>query len=258
MNTHLLAHTAIALTVLLLIGWFWQRKSQNAGIADVLWAYGLGGSAFYYAVMVQGALLPRVLAGLLATLWFARLGTHIFNRVMSESEDGRYQAMRGYFGENINVFHFFFFLAQAFMAWLFALPVWIAAHSQDQAISLPLILGVVVAIIAFTGECVADRQLSSFRSNPANRGKTCRQGLWRYSRHPNYFFEWLHWFAYPLFAWHAPLGIWVWLAPVFMLLFLYFITGIPYTERQALRSRGEDYRDYQRTTSAFIPWRPKI
>ncbi|MEE4251527.1 MAG: DUF1295 domain-containing protein, partial [Alcanivoracaceae bacterium] len=81
--------------------------------------------------------------------------------------------------------------------------------------------------------------------------------LWRYSRHPNYFFEWLHWFSYPLMAIGADGAQWLWLAPLMMFLFLWFVTGIPYTERQALKSRGDDYRDYQRSTSVFIPWRPK-
>ena len=72
----------------------------------------------------------------------------------------------------------------------------------------------------------------------------------------NYFFEWLHWFSYPLIAVGAALAGWLWLLPVAMFLFLWFVTGIPHTEKQALKSRGDDYREYQRTTSPFIPWRP--
>jgi steroid 5-alpha reductase family enzyme len=90
--------------------------------------------------------------------------------------------------------------------------------------------------------------------NPANRGKTCQEGLWRYSRHPNYFFEWLHWFAYV--SWAAGSGLeWLaWMGPVIMLWFLVKVTGIPASEAQSLKSRGEEYREYQRRTSAFIPW----
>ncbi len=92
---------------------------------------------------------------------------------------------------------------------------------------------------------------------PANRGRTCRRGLWRYSRHPNYFFEWLHWWAYALIAWGAAF-VWVTVAaPFVMLVFVLFISGIPPTEARALASRGEDYRRYQRETSAFFPWFPK-
>jgi steroid 5-alpha reductase family enzyme len=104
------------------------------------------------------------------------------------------------------------------------------------------------------GETSADRQLSRFRANPANRGRTCREGLWRYSRHPNYFFEWTHWFSYLVIG-H---GIWpTWIGPAAMLLFLFRLTGIPFTEQQAIKSRGDDYRAYQRETSVFFPWFPK-
>jgi cyclopropane-fatty-acyl-phospholipid synthase len=114
-----------------------------------------------------------------------------------------------------------------------------------------------LASLAFLGETFADLQLAKFKRNPENRGKSCRSGWWRYSRHPNYFFEWLHWFAYPLMGWGGPYQQWLWLAPVIMFCFLYFFTGIPFSEQQALRSRGEDYRKYQQTTPAFFPWWPK-
>ena len=110
--------------------------------------------------------------------------------------------------------------------------------------------------MALAGESAADRQLEAFRRDPANRGKTCRVGLWRVSRHPNYFFEWLVWVAYFVFALASPWG-WVTIyCPALMLFFLFRVTGIPATEAQALKSRGEDYRQYQRTTSAFFPWFP--
>ncbi len=107
------------------------------------------------------------------------------------------------------------------------------------------------------GEAIADRQLAKFRANPANKGKTCRDGLWRYSRHPNYFFEWLHWFAYVLLAIGSPIAWLAWAGPLVMYVFLRWISGIPYTEAQALRTRGEDYARYQRTTPMLIPWFPK-
>jgi steroid 5-alpha reductase family enzyme len=91
----------------------------------------------------------------------------------------------------------------------------------------------------------------------ANRGHTCRDGLWRYSRHPNYFFEWLHWWAYVPLSLGAAGGWATILAPLVMLFFLFCVTGIPATEAQALQSRGADYRQYQRTTSAFFPWFPR-
>ena len=103
----------------------------------------------------------------------------------------------------------------------------------------------------------ADAQLHRFKQDPANKGKTCQVGLWHYSRHPNFFFEWLIWVSYALYAMGSPSGAWGWLSPALMLYFVTKVTGIPATEAQALRSRGDEYRKYQQTTSAFFPWPPK-
>ena len=112
-------------------------------------------------------------------------------------------------------------------------------------------------VVAVGGEWLADRQLADFRADPANRGRTCREGLWGWSRHPNYFFEWLHWFAYLWLAVGSHLWWLALIGPVLMLLFLYRVSGIPWTEAQALRSRGEDYVRYQREVSAFLPLPPR-
>lgn len=116
--------------------------------------------------------------------------------------------------------------------------------------------GGLAGLESILGERVADAQLKRWRRNPANKGSTCRPALWRYSRHPNYFFEWLHWWGYVLLTAGSLHMIAALLGPVVMLIFLFRITGTPYTEKQALRSRGDDYRDYQRTTSACFPWFP--
>jgi steroid 5-alpha reductase family enzyme len=108
-------------------------------------------------------------------------------------------------------------------------------------------------VVSIAGEVAADRQLAAWRADPANAGKTCRAGLWNLSRHPNYFFEWLHWVGWSVIALGSPTG-WVALfVPVFLLALLFRVTGIPETEAQALRSRGEDYRRYQQEVSVFVP-----
>ena len=114
--------------------------------------------------------------------------------------------------------------------------------------------GAALWIVAASLERVADRQLQRFKADPANKGRTLRTGLWRYSRHPNYFFQWLTWVAYALVALEAPYG-WIGLiAPAIMLYLILFVTGVPAAEESSLRSRGEEYRRYQRETSAFVPW----
>lgn len=236
-------------------GWRWQRQHGNASIVDVLWSAGLGGAAIVIACLAHGALAPRLLLALLGGLWGARLAWHLWRRVRGEVEDGRYQALRGRWQGNQRKF-FAFFQFQAALIVLFALPfVAVAANAQTHWAAL--IAGIVVWVIAVAGEASADAQLARFRADPGHRSQTCRAGLWRYSRHPNYFFEWLHWFAYVLLAVGSPMWWLAWTGPVVMFLFLRFVSGIPFTEQQALRTRGDDYRAYQRETSMLFPWFPK-
>jgi steroid 5-alpha reductase family enzyme len=112
-------------------------------------------------------------------------------------------------------------------------------------------------MLALIGESVADAQLAAFKRDPGNRGAVCDRGLWRYSRHPNYFFEWLIWIAYAMFAFASPYGALALAMPAVMLHFLVNVTGLRATEEQALRSKGERYRLYQARTSAFVPWFPR-
>jgi steroid 5-alpha reductase family enzyme len=172
-------------------------------------------------------------------------------------EDGRYLELRARWGAAANRRFFWFFQAQGVLDVLLAAPLFVACANPAPRIHPLEWAGVGLWAIALAGESIADRQLDAFRRLPASRGRTCRVGLWRYSRHPNYFFEWLVWVAYFVFALASPWG-WATVAcPALMLYFLFRVTGIPATEAQALRTRGDDYRDYQATTSAFVPWLPK-
>jgi len=254
----LLVVVLAASTVAMILAWNVQRRTGNAGIVDVVWSAALGASAVFHALGASGAILPRVLVALMGGLWGTRLALHLWHRVSREQEDGRYAHLRAHWDGDQRKF-LAFFLAQAVLIVLFSVPFWIVAHNPQSHWTVWTTLAVVTWLVAAIGETVADRQLAAHRSDPAQRGLTCRSGLWRYSRHPNYFFEWLHWFAYTFLAVGAGAG-WVaasLLAPALMLCTLYWITGIPYTEAQALRSRGADYLRYQRTTSALIPWFPR-
>ena len=189
-------------------------------------------------------------------IWGARLGFHLATRVLRESEDGRYRHLRGVLGGWTQPVMFLFFQVQALWGLMFALPMWAAAQSTSPAPAWNDWLGIGIWAIALGGEIIADRQLDRFRRDPANKGKVCREGLWRYSRHPNYFFEWVHWWAYVLIGIGSPWW-WVTVAGVaVMYVFLTRVTGIPYTEQQAIRSRGDAYRRYQQTTSVFFPLPP--
>jgi steroid 5-alpha reductase family enzyme len=235
-----------------------RRLVHNAGIVDAGWALGVGLAAIACALAGSGDPLRRLLLGVLAGAWSFRLGLFLLrDRVLSGKEDGRYQWLMESWGEQAETRLFRLFFVQAIFIVLFSLPFLPVVGSSVSPFVLWDVLAVAVWLTAVIGESLADRQLARWRALKENRGRTCRYGLWRYSRHPNYFFEWIHWWTYVFLAFGS--SCW-WLAlfgPVSMLFLLYRVTGIPYTEAQALRSRGEDYADYQRTTSAFFPWFPR-
>jgi steroid 5-alpha reductase family enzyme len=136
-------------------------------------------------------------------------------------------------------------------------PALIAVFNEESRLAPLELAAFVLWAAALWGEALADRQLEGFKSRPSSRGRTCREGLWRYSRHPNYFFEWLIWVAYALFALASPWGAASLTSPALMLYLLFKVTGIPATEAQAIRSKGDDYRRYQASTSVFVPWFPR-
>lgn len=229
---------------------------QDIGFVDLGWTFGVGVAGVVYAVLLEDHLADRrLLVAVLAGIWSSRLGWHILaRRIAGQVEDARYRALRTHWGDRTRFFVPLLFAAEVPLAILFSLPLLIAMQNPNASLTAWDAAGVAVWIIAVMGEAMADRQLDRFRRRAGNRGKTCREGLWGWSRHPNYFFEWVHWWAYVLMGVGAPYG-WVTLVgPVMMFLFLFGITGIPHAERQALARRGDDYRRYQQTTSAFFPW----
>lgn len=246
----------VAMALVMLALWESQRRTQNAGIVDVAWAAGVGALAIFFAFTSGGDLLRRLLVGSLAGIWSLRLAFYLLvNRYVGKPEDGRYRALRHRWAGRANALFFLFFQLQASWALLFALPALVVAHHAGPLQPVWTLLALATWTTSVLGETIADLQLARWRADPANRGKTCRHGLWRYSRHPNYFFEWVHWWTYVFLAVGSPF---LWLSIVvagIMLVFLLKLTGIPYTEQQASRSR-EDYRTYQKTTSIFIPWFP--
>ena len=257
MNTAFAVCIAALLAIVLFsLLWVYQKRTGDAGIVDVAWGSSVGLlSAFFCWTSLQGDLGRRWIIATLAMAWAIRLSWHIHQR-LKKHVDGRYTELEAGWGEEKDWRMFRFFMFQAVASVMFALPMLLAALNPNP-IGLTDYLGVTIWVIAICGEWLADYQLNQFRNNPENKGQVCKQGLWRFSRHPNYFFEWIHWWAYVFFAISFSLGWLSLLAPALMLFFILKVTGIPPTEQQALKSRGERYREYQRTTNAFFPWFPK-
>ena len=238
--------------------WFICHKINNAGYVDVAWAFAIGiGVIAAWAVLFDETGRATLVA-LMGAAWAFRLGWHLFKRLKGKEEDGRYAHMRTYFGDKAPHAFFVFFQMQAFFVVLFLAPM-VAAMSAAGPMGFREGVAAVIWFIAMRGEIAADAQLAKFKANPDNQGKVCKQGLWRYSRHPNYFFEWVHWFAYLAIgaSIDTSIGYAALAGPIVMGVFLIFVTGIPYTEMRAVKSKGEAYKQYQRETSAFVPWFPR-
>ena len=241
--------TSYLVMVVVMVGlWVLQLRVRNASIADVGWCAGLIALVLWYATQATGEPERKMLVAALALLYAGRLGFYILlNRVIGKTEDARYHRLRQHWGTSERFKMFGYFQLQALA---------VAAFSRS-GFALIELVGLLIWIVAVSGETMADWQLARFRSKSWNRGKVCCTGLWRYSRHPNYFFEWLHWWAYVVMGVSTPGWFLTWIGPIGMGWALLKVTGIPWVERQALASRGEDYREYQRTTSAFFPWFPR-
>lgn len=238
--------------------WFVCHQVKNAGYVDVAWAFCIGAGVVAAGVVLRDETGRSYFVAVMGAAWAFRLAWHLWRRLFGKEEDGRYAHMRTAFANKAPLAFFIFFQMQAFFVVLFLSPM-IAAMSIDGPMGWRELLAAVIWLVAMRGEAMSDHQLAVFKADPDNQGKVCKQGLWRYSRHPNYFFEWVHWFAYlaigATFA--TSIGYAALAGPVVMLVFLVFVTGIPYTEMRAVQSKGEAYKQYQRETSAFVPWFPK-
>ncbi len=248
-----LTATAIALAYFALV-WGISVQIKNYGLLDAAWSYAIAILAPFYAWCGPGYAPRKWIAAAIGATWSVRLGTYILRRVIKHhpTEDARYETLRQRW-PGPGMFLAFFEL-QALVALIFSLPFLLAAFNPTPQLRPVELIGLGVAVLALFGEALADRQMRSFKSDPANKSKVCQSGLWAYSRHPNYFFEATVWLGFFLFALASD---WGWLAvscPLLMLYFLLKVTGIPLTEEYAIKSKGDAYREYQRTVSAFIPW----
>jgi steroid 5-alpha reductase family enzyme len=255
----------VALSAVMSGGWLVWRVTRNSGWVDTFWTFGLG------AVGCAGALWPLVLReqvswreALLAVLiafWSLRLGLHIARRTRGITDDPRYAKLLRDWGGSAQTQMFWLVQKQALVSIPLALSMILAARNPAPGIRAQDILGLIVLAAGIIGEGISDSQLHRFRADPANRGRLCDVGLWRWSRHPNYFFEWLGWIAYPLFA--IDLGgdyVWGYVAlagPLCMYWLLVHVSGIPPLEAHMLERRHDEFRAYQARTSAFFPAPPQ-
>jgi len=246
----------LCVAISLAVVWVRQLSTKNAGMVDPVWSWSLGFLGVWFALFGDAPLLTRVLLAVLAGGWGLRLGTHLFLRNHGKPEDGRYARLREEWGASANRNMFLFFQLQALFSMALAMGFMIIAYRVTAPVMAASIAAVVIWLIAVIGEGVADWQLEQFKKEKTSKGQVCRRGLWYYSRHPNYFFECVHWLAYVPLALGGPWWGLALIPPGVMAFLLLKMSGIPITEAQTAKSRPA-YAEYIRTTSAFIPWPPK-
>jgi steroid 5-alpha reductase family enzyme len=264
-----LAAIAVSLSILMAFAWVVQQRSGNSGWVDTIWTFAVGLVGAGSALWPAGGAAPNARQWLVAALvavWSLRLGSHIAIRTSDITDDPRYAAFAKEWGVNSARRMFVFLQNQALGSIPLVFAIFVAARFPVDALRWQDGLGALILFTGIAGEALADAQLKRFRADPANKGRVCDSGLWRWSRHPNYFFEWFCWLAYPVIAlsldypfaypFAYPWGLATLLAPVFMYWILVYVTGIPPLEEQMLRSRGERYRAYQLRTSKFFPLPP--
>jgi steroid 5-alpha reductase family enzyme len=252
-----MAQGTAVVAVLMFILWLLHFPLRNAAIVDVGWVMGIALLAMIYAVHGVGYWRRTLFLALMVLIWALRLGFHLlFTRVNGQQEEGRYVELRRKWGSHIGLKFLLFFEAQALLCGVLSLPFLVAMHDPSKGSPDSENWGAAIWAIAFLGEMIADAQLKRFKQNPQNKKRVCNIGLWRYSRHPNYFFEFLIWVSFAIVALPAQYGYLGLMAPALILYLLFRVSGIPATEEQAIRSKGEAYRKYQQSTSAFIPWFP--
>lgn len=255
----ILALAAGFLAALFLFTWWLARRIGNYSIVDVTWSLAFAPVAILNAFLCDGWMPRRVAIGCLVGLWSLRLGMYLWRRVADHHPDvdPRYAILTKRWEKNPGRAFLFFFLSQGLLVWLLMLPVHFIARNPVDSFQPLEIAGIVLWLIALIGEGMADAQLKRFKEESNDRLAVCNRGLWHYSRHPNYFFQSLLWWALLLMALPVPWGWTTIVAPLAMLHFLLRVTGVPLTEELAVAKRGDIYRDYQNSTSAFLPLPPK-
>lgn len=254
---------ALGVTVLIMfISWLWAVKVDNFGLVDAVWAFCFFIQGIIFTIMSDGSPARKTLLLIMIALWSSRLGFFLTRRIYSHhpTEDTRYKHLRSEYGENYKFRFLMFYFMQALSVSILTLPFIFVFKNSAAEINYFEIFGAIFWLFAVCGEALADHQMNTFRvlskKNPSV-GRTCNIGLWKYSRHPNYFFESNIWWGFFIFMMGS--GVYWGVYSALIILFLLLkVTGVPPSEEQALKNRGEEYREYQRKTSMFIPWFPKV
>ncbi len=251
-----LALAALVIFIYMTCAFIAALLKRNNGIADIAWGPGFIVTGWLVFLLCGRGHARQWLALALVTTWGGRLAWHIFRRNRGREEDFRYAAWRRQWGKWFTARSFLqVFMLQGFFMLLILAPVLLIVGQPQPLLNLLDLLGLLMWTKGFLFETIGDRQLAAFRKNLENKGKIITSGLWRYSRHPNYFGEALGWWGIAVIALSAP-GGWLGLAgPVVITFLLLFVSGVPLLEK---KYQGRpDFEEYKKRTPVFVPWFPK-
>lgn len=254
--------SAIGLALVMALAWVVRMRTGNSGWIDAMWSAGVGVAGLLAALAPGGGASGRAwTVAVLVALWSARLAGHIAARTRGGGDDPRYAELARQWGADFPRRLFVFLQIQAACGVVLVLAIRLAASDPAPFPRALDLFAIAVVIAAITGEAVADAQLRRFRRSAPPGGAICEAGLWGWSRHPNYFFEWLGWCGFALFALDPTgarmVGVLALAAPALIYLLLVHASGIPPLEAHMLASRGEAYRALQARVSAFFPRPPR-
>lgn len=246
-----------AIVVLMLVTWLVSVARRDASIVDIVW--GLGFVVVVWAVFAttDGNQTRRILLVAMTMIWGLRLATHLFLRNRGKGEDHRYQAMRRRYGERFAVVSLYLvFGLQGLLMWIVSLPLQLGQTRQAPDVGIVAGIGIAVWAFGMYFEAAGDWQLARFKRDPANAGKVMDQGLWRYTRHPNYFGDACVWWGIALTAAETGVGAIGLAGALVMTILLRRVSGVTLLERSLVKRRP-GYEDYVERTSPFLPRRPR-
>lgn len=253
---------ALLIPTAIMIGvWAYHERTHRSGWIDVAWTLAVGLGAVGGALWpFEGVAARPGLYAAMAALWSLRLGWHLAQRTLGHPDDPRYAKMRKEWGASSPVKMFGLLLFQALVAGILAICIVLVARAPVAALTPADVAAAALFLVALIGEATADAQMRAFRANPANKGGICDVGLWSWSRHPNYFFEWLSWVAIAVGILATPAWGPGWIAlaaPLMMLHLLLNMSGIPPLEAHMRRTRGKAWEAYAARVSRFVPLPPR-
>ena len=257
MSSDVMLASAVVIAVVMVVTWMLSVALKNASIVDIVWGLGFVAVGWTSYAVGEGDSGRGIVLAVLATVWGLRLATYLAVRNIGHGEDYRYRAMRKHWGPKFPLISLVtVFALQGVLMWVVSLPLQLGQVEKSPGFGPIGTMGVLVFVVGLSFEAVGDAQLRRFKADPANQGKVLSTGLWRYTRHPNYFGDAVVWWGLAIVAAEAGIGAIGFVGAFVMTFLLVRVSGVALLEK-SLKKRKPEYEDYVRRTSAFVPRPPK-